>query len=61
MLIGKEGIVVEKISNLEQSGRVNVFGQNWAAKNVTDAKIEVDSKIIVKSIEGVTLIVESKE
>ena len=61
MLIGKEGVVVEKISNLEQSGRVNVFGQNWAAKNVTDAKIDVDSKIVVKSIEGVTLIVELKK
>lgn len=61
MLIGKEGVVVEKINNLEQSGRVNVFGQNWAAKNVTDAKIDVDSKIVVKSIEGVTLIVELKK
>lgn len=61
MLIGKEGIVTEKINNLEQSGRVNVFGQNWTARNITDMQLEVDSKIIVRRIEGVTLIVESKE
>lgn len=61
MLIGKEGVVIEKINNLEQSGRVNVFGQNWAARNITNMQLEVDSKIIVKRIEGVTLIVESKK
>lgn len=61
MLIGKEGIVIDEINNLERRGRVKVLGENWAARNVTEKTISVNSKVVVKKIEGVTLVVEDNE
>lgn len=59
MLIGKEGIVIDEINNLERRGRVKVLGESWAAKNEIEKTISVNSKVIVKEIEGVTLVVEA--
>lgn len=61
MLIGKEGIVIDEINNLKRKGRVNILGQDWAAKNEIESTIEVNTKVIVKKIEGVTLVVETIE
>lgn len=60
MLIGREGVVIDEINNLEKRGRVNVFGQDWAARNEMEETLKVNTKVVVKKIEGVTLIVESK-
>lgn len=61
MLIGKEGIVIAEINNLEKRGRVNILGQDWAAKNAIEKTIQVNTKVVVKKIEGVTLVVEANE
>ncbi len=61
MIIGKEGIVTEEINNLERRGRVNILGQNWAAKNEIETTISVNTKVVVRKIEGVTLVVEANE
>lgn len=55
-IVGKEGLVVEKISNLESIGKVKINGELWSA--ISDDIIEKDSKIKVLSVDGVKLKVE---
>ena len=55
-IIGKEGIVLESIDNLNSTGKVKVKGELWSA--VADTDIEKGSKIKVISINGVKLKVE---
>ncbi len=57
-VIGMEGVVRVPIDNLKSQGRVYVNGLEWAAKSFSGAPIERDVKIVVRRIEGVSLIVE---
>ena len=57
-VIGMEGVVRVPIDNLKSQGRVYVNGLEWAAKSFSGAPIERDMKIVVRRIEGVSLIVE---
>ena len=56
--IGKIGIVIVKIENDKGNGRVNVAGLDWLARSEDDIVIEEDEKVLIKAIEGATLIVE---
>lgn len=58
MVIGKIGIVTEKINNLENSGLVKVCGAVWTARCTNDAVIQKDKTVIIKEIRGVKLLVE---
>ena len=60
MCVGKEGIVTEKISNINATGQVRVNGQIWSAKSEDDSEIEVDTIVIAEKIDGVKLIVRKK-
>lgn len=57
MVIGKTGIVTEKIDNLAPSGLVKVNGSVWTARSLDDAVIEENEKVIIKEIRGVKLLV----
>ena len=57
-VIGMEGVVRVPIDNLKSQGRVYVNGLEWAAKSFSGAPLERDVKIVVRRIEGVSLIVE---
>lgn len=57
MVIGKTGIVTEKIDNLAPSGTVKVNGSVWTARSADETVIEADEKVIVKEISGVKLLV----
>lgn len=57
MVIGKTGIVTEKIDNLAPSGLVKVGGAVWTARAADDSVIEADEKVVVKEIRGVKLLV----
>ena len=57
MVIGKTGIVTEKIDNLAPSGIVKVNGSVWTARSADDSVIEADEKVIIKEISGVKLLV----
>ena len=57
MVIGKTGIVTEKIDNLAPSGFVKVNGSVWTARSADDSVIEADEKVIIKEISGVKLLV----
>ena len=55
-LIGKNGIVTEKIDSSNSTGQVKVKGELWSA--ISDSDIEKDSKVKVLSVDGVKLKVE---
>ena len=55
-LIGKTGIVTEKIDSSNSTGQVKVKGELWSA--IADSDIEKDSKVKVLSVDGVKLKVE---
>ncbi len=57
-LIGKIGIVTTDIDNLEATGQVKVNGEIWSAKS--DSNIAKGTKVEIKQIDGVKLIVEPK-
>ena len=57
MVIGKTGIVIEKIDNIAASGLVKVNGAVWTARSADDSVIEADEKVIIKEISGVKLLV----
>ncbi|MBR3142236.1 MAG: NfeD family protein [Clostridiales bacterium] len=55
-LIGREGIVIVPLNKNEGKGQVKVDGQIWSAK--ADSDIAEGIRVIVRSIEGVKLVVE---
>lgn len=61
-IIGKEGLVVETIDNVKAQGQVKLNGEVWSAKAFDENKIiEKDTKVVVKEITGVKLVVEESE
>lgn len=57
-LIGMEAVVVEDIKDNEY-GKVKILGDVWLAASKTS--IKEGTKVVVKDIQGVKLIVEKKE
>ena len=56
-IIGKQGVVLEKIDNLGGTGKVKIDGMEWTARSATGETIEKDTVIIVEKIEGVKVLV----
>lgn len=58
-LIGQKGIVAEKISNIEATGRITVSGQEWSARALHEEDTyDEGTLVVVREIRGVKLIVE---
>ena len=55
-LIGREGVVIVPFNSTEGKGQVKVEGQIWSAKSGED--YTEGTKVTVKAIEGVKLVVE---
>ena len=55
-LIGREGVVIVPLNATEGKGQVKVDGQIWSAKSGED--YTEGTKVTVKAIEGVKLVVE---
>lgn len=61
-LIGQQALVIEDIDTLKASGRVEVRGQEWAAKtDEPDGRIAKNSVVVINGIQGVKLIVRARE
>lgn len=61
-LIGKQVIVVSEVDNLQGIGRVTVGGQEWSARTTEDGIVlPIGSVGIIRSIDGVKLIVEERK
>lgn len=57
-LIGKTGVVIEEISNLDSTGQVQIQGQIWTARaQKEETKIEAGARVTIEEIQGVKLIV----
>lgn len=58
-LVGRTCMVTQTIDNLRAEGQVSIMGQVWTARSVRDDMIlKKDTKVRVKAISGVKLIVE---
>lgn len=58
-LIGETAVVTEMIDNLAGKGQVQVKGQFWSARAAAEqGKIAAGSRVTIKKISGVKLIVE---
>ena len=61
-LIGDTGIVTEEINNLESRGQVQVRGQIWTARTVSDeSRVLAGSRVKIEKISGVKLIVKEEQ
>ena len=61
-LVGRTCLVTQDIDNLRAEGQVTVMGQVWTARSDSDErKIPKDTRVKVKAISGVKLIVEPEE
>jgi len=60
-LIGKTGIVIERIAPDENKGRVKVGGDDWRAVSAEDKVFEVGEKVIVVRVESNVVYVQSQK
>ena len=60
-LIGTDGIVTTEINNLDGKGKVYISGLTWSAKAADGKNIPEGAVVVARKIEGVTLVVETKE
>ena len=57
-LLGQPCLVVQRIDNLKSQGQVDLKGQIWTARSISDeVTIQEGQKVIVQKISGVKLIV----
>ena len=59
-LIGKTGIVTERIDPGTRSGRVLVDGEDWRGASLDEAAIESGTRITVVQVDGNTLLVDKE-
>ena len=58
-IIGKKGIVISDINNIDGSGQVKVEGEIWSAKSEHDDDIAKDTEVEIVNIDGVKLVVRN--
>lgn len=59
--IGKKGVVLEDINNLENTGRVRIDKDEWRADSETEAIITKGNKVVVTRVDGTHLVVNILE
>ena len=57
-LIGASATVTERIDNIAAKGYVKAGGRLWPARSKSEEPIEKDTVTVVRSIDGIKLIVE---
>ena len=60
-MIGKQGVVIERIDPMTNKGMVRVTHEEWRADSIEGTPIESGAKVEVVRVEGVRLIVKVKE
>ncbi len=58
-ILGETGIVTEAIDNTLAVGAVKVCGTTWTARSIHDEPIPAGAQVVIRSIEGVKVLVES--
>ena len=59
-LLGKTGVVLERIGPRSHQGRVKVEGEDWRGASVDDAVLEPGTRVTVIQVDGTTLMVEKE-
>lgn len=54
-MVGREGVVLERIDPVENTGRVRIGSEEWRAR--ADERIDRGARVCVLSVEGATLMV----
>ncbi|MDD2627888.1 MAG: NfeD family protein [Clostridia bacterium] len=57
-VIGKNGIVIKTINNLDGRGQIKVAGEIWTAVSESDDEIAEGTTVLVQKVEGVKLVVK---
>ncbi len=60
-VIGETGIVTDDITSDKFAGQVSIAGREWSAVSDDHSAISVGTRVIVKEISGVKLIVEKEK
>lgn len=61
-LVGRDGKVIERIDNFNNTGQVVVGGQEWTARALDSQDlIELGERVVIREVSGVKLIVEVEE
>lgn len=58
LLVGKTGLVLIPIDNIQGTGLVKIGGEEWSAISVDETIIPADSHVSIMEIRGVKLLVE---
>ena len=56
--IGAQGVVLQSIDNLENTGRVRIAREEWRADSESGRRIEEGKQVVVTRIEGTHLVVK---
>ena len=60
-LIGRQGVVISEINNVEGIGQIQVGGKEWSARTrMVGMTVPVGTVVVVYAVNGVKLIVEPK-
>ncbi len=59
VLIGKKAIVTQEIDNIKGQGRIQVEGQDWAARSEDGSIIAKDTPVEIVRYEGIKLFVKT--
>ena len=57
-LVGRKALVIERIDNLQATGRIKLDGADWTARSVDGTVIEEQSEVVIRSVQGVKALVE---
>lgn len=57
-IIGKKGIVISKINNIEGTGQIKIGGEVWSAKSFENEDIPENTEIEIVEIDGVKAVVK---
>ena len=57
-IIGKKGIVITQINNIEGNGQIKIDGDIWSAKSYADEDIPVNTEVEIVEIDGVKAVVK---
>ena len=60
-VIGKEGLVTQRIDNIAGTGKVKLDGMEWSARSTSNEPVEEGTLIKVDRIEGVKVFVSVLE
>ena len=59
--LGKNGIVIETINPDKGTGMVRIKTEDWRADSLSGEVIEVDSRVVVKKVDGTRLVVAKSQ